>query len=1467
MNKQSQSSRTITLVTICMALVLSLFGPSVQATYAQAGPTLLAPTAAEGNGATPSFIGEALGVAKTASWITGGGFLYWSSCPGVGPKLAATDRSTQAISAGGYLRRWSVGGGSSVVTLKNDDFCATDHWVADDVGLFYYDKTDKFIYRYGISEGLNPVKLKGPLFDEPVGSMVLNGQYLYFIMNNGLSGRSIYRVNRTGDDGSGSYVGDAGSPSIDAYSLISTGNTFYWYANNQLWQMGKDCLSTCVSMVTTEVGRRLTNITGGNMLASVTEPYWQIDASIRGYRCARRFTGNPACAVTNQYTANLPPANPSSDQTYSTKITNMTTDGTYLFWIENVQQCTTTGFLICSLTNEGRLMKWRIWHGLLIIGQPPQPFDSPEPIATQNSGGATFSIGGYLGSPSAELNEEQVRYEDKWIYFYTNRGVTRIRADAPPIRWDLTADSYEVTQGIQSLNNDVPLIAKKPTYVRVYGRKLDGPNANAVDAVLYGSRNGTPLPGSPLQAVNGRRPINENVFPKRSDINSGWLFQLPPDWVSAGNTVLRPAVNTSNTYRETNTANNSLPDRTFNFQNKVPVCAIFVPIRTEAAPSSTNDPNFWNMIERFKTLWPVSDVWVYHQDSDIAEFEVKWWGPFPYPGFGPYELWDNSFPADKDKVMASLIERDIFSDDPDECDDVNAPTHLVGMVNPDANTGGLSGYANYWIDTSFVKLPPHDSRGLADQWSKPDAGSTMAQEMSHNYNGVTGDRWKHVNCGSPDGLNGSYPYNPCTLDDKAVDNPATHFGFDPLTLQVIRPNMAGDYMSYASTTWVSDYTFKGMIDELNNTLVAQTELRKQVQSSTRQAEVANGVVVVSGVVSPTLQKGELAPAWAMPNTVMQQSLLRKLDALNARIVKLHNQMHTQGAQNTDHTHDDTVHVTVRLLDANGVVLGSKPVIATTGTHGGGGSYSFLDSLPVPVGKVAKLDVVNDDNLVLMSREVSANSPVVTLLSPAGGETIDTSLTLSWTATDTDTNDNLHFTAQYSPDNGKTWRALFTSLPNLINPLTNKPMDTVTLQLDKLSGLPGSDTALMRVLVTDGYNTASATSQSFKMTNRAPEPHIVSPDAYAQFPAGQMVLLKGNAMDAEQGGLAGNALVWTIDGVAVGNGSDVIVNGLAPGEHIAQLTATDDVGNSSNVTATISIAPLAIPQTPAELTLNGDCNDAGYANATHIALAAYADGSQADLQLVRSATQLWACFTGLKKASGSSVGSFATLRIDPNFSRDSATQADDNEILIEESGLIHTHKGSGAAWVPQGPTALNGRVRNEDSGDGLWNAELQIDASVFGGWNKVVGLMADHNWVTAVADDHFWPRNALWNKPDTWAKTLLGDLPQIISLDAASAYVGDGDMAITINGSNFITDTLAFWNGQVRPTTFVSVIQVTLNVSAADLASAGTAQIQVSNSPTLSVAGSNGLPFDVKNRLVVSPPTNLPNQMFMPMLNR
>ena len=59
--------------------------------------------------------------------------------------------------------------------------------------------------------------------------------------------------------------------------------------------------------------------------------------------------------------------------------------------------------------------------------------------------------------------------------------------------------------------------------------------------------------------------------------------------------------------------------------------------------------------------------------------------------------------------------------------------------------------------------------------------------------------------------------------------------------------------------------------------------------------------------------------------------------------------------------------------------------------------------------------------------------------------------------------------------------------------------------------------------------------------------------------------------------------------------------------------------------------------------------------------------------------------------------------------------------------------------------------------------------------------------------------------------------------------GGSDFMLTVNGSNFVNGDVVRWNGTDRPTTFVSATELTAAISAADVASGGTASVTVFNS--------------------------------------
>jgi hypothetical protein len=93
-------------------------------------------------------------------------------------------------------------------------------------------------------------------------------------------------------------------------------------------------------------------------------------------------------------------------------------------------------------------------------------------------------------------------------------------------------------------------------------------------------------------------------------------------------------------------------------------------------------------------------------------------------------------------------------------------------------------------------------------------------------------------------------------------------------------------------------------------------------------------------------------------------------------------------------------------------------------------------------------------------------------------------------------------------------------------------------------------------------------------------------------------------------------------------------------------------------------------------------------------------------------------------------------------------------------------------------------------------------------------------------------------------------PVVGSLSPPSSFSGAGDLAVIVDGSNFVRRSQVRWNGAPRSTQFVSPTRLTFVVPAADLAAPGTAQVSVATSP-VGGGASGSLPF------TVSPPVSGP----------
>jgi len=214
---------------------------------------------------------------------------------------------------------------------------------------------------------------------------------------------------------------------------------------------------------------------------------------------------------------------------------------------------------------------------------------------------------------------------------------------------------------------------------------------------------------------------------------------------------------------------------------------------------------------------------------------------------------------------------------------------------------------------------------------------------------------------------------------------------------------------------------------------------------------------------------------------------------------------------------------------------------------------FSIMLPYPNG--AARVVLKNGGQELAIRSVSANAPVVSVLSPNGGEiwTASGTYTITWTGSDAD-NDTLTYSVLYSPD-GYNWTPVGTTI-------------TETQLVVHAAELAGGVGARIRVLATDGVNTSSSESAAFTVESKRPQALILSPAGGGIIPPGAPLFLRGYAYDLEDGSLGEAALQWSSsrDG-NLGTGSTVLTS-LSFGQHTITLTATDSNGNTS--TASINV---------------------------------------------------------------------------------------------------------------------------------------------------------------------------------------------------------------------------------------------------------------------------------------------------------
>lgn len=263
---------------------------------------------------------------------------------------------------------------------------------------------------------------------------------------------------------------------------------------------------------------------------------------------------------------------------------------------------------------------------------------------------------------------------------------------------------------------------------------------------------------------------------------------------------------------------------------------------------------------------------------------------------------------------------------------------------------------------------------------------------------------------------------------------------------------------------------------------------------------------------------------------------------------------------------------IALLDAAGGVLHAvrfTPLDSHGDAEEGGAEDpgGQIVGVVVPAGLEGAASIeLREDGEVLAVTSVSAAAPTTGIAAPTRGTTED--VTFTWSSADAD-GDALTHTLLYSADDGQSWTVVGMDLTGQ------------TVSIPRWA-LPDAAAARVRVITTDGANTATATSAPFSMPDLPPSVTIESPADGTEVTGTDTIALVADPDDPEDGEAVASGVTWTsdVDG-HLGDGASLEISAdqLSVGTHHIIATVTDSAGHTA--TATVVVTVLGVVDPPVE----------------------------------------------------------------------------------------------------------------------------------------------------------------------------------------------------------------------------------------------------------------------------------------------
>jgi len=323
---------------------------------------------------------------------------------------------------------------------------------------------------------------------------------------------------------------------------------------------------------------------------------------------------------------------------------------------------------------------------------------------------------------------------------------------------NLTIENLYVTQAVQSFAGDVPLVAGRDGLVRAFVKANNSNNSQPqVRVRLYNG--GTLVQTLTLNAPTAAVPTNVDD----AALASAWYAAVPGTYIQPGVRVLAD-VDPANVVAEGSETDNTWPASgtaatltvklvpTFNVR--------FVPVRQgndlTGNVSASNTATFLNDMRR---MFPLGVI-----DADVRATYT---------------------------TSAPLLQAN---------DNNNAWQTVLSEVNALRAVDGSTRYYYGVVKTGYtsgVAGMGYLGAPAAIGWDHlPSGADVMAHELGHNWGRY------HSPCGGAGSPDPSYPYAGGKIGVSGYD----------LTTSVFKSPSMADVMGYCSSPWVSDYTYKGIMN-------------------------------------------------------------------------------------------------------------------------------------------------------------------------------------------------------------------------------------------------------------------------------------------------------------------------------------------------------------------------------------------------------------------------------------------------------------------------------------------------------------------------------------------------------------------------------------------------------------------------------------------------------------------------------